>query len=265
MTFDIRRVAVARAVAASAIAALLLAACSPSGEYPLLDHDHDGAMRSRAASHVAKPVSLLFIGNSFTFTNDLPAMLVNIASSDPAGDPGLEVQASTVAAARLAQHWADGGALKVLRSRHFDYAVLQEQTAWALHPQAIEDTYGAMFNWNVAVLAAGSKPLFFETWADPDGSDQYTGDARNLWFGLTRASAQRIIDAQTEKLSQTYKLPVAWVGQAFERAASTPRAPDLFGPDRHHPSRAGTYLAALTFYRHLTGRPGTGLSGGDRR
>ena len=33
--------------------------------------------------------------------------------------------------------------------------------------------------------------------------------------------------------------------------------PDLYQADRHHPSVAGTYLAALTFYRAFTGRAGT--------
>ena len=246
-------------MASALLVYLTIAACSPSGQYPLQDHDHDGVMRSRAASHLAKPVSVLFIGNSYTFTNDLPAMLVNIASSDPAGDPGIEVQARTVGAARLAQMWADGTSLKTLRSGRFDDVVLQEQSTWALHPRAIEDTNAAVFNWNVAVLAAGAKPLLFETWADQDGSDQYK-EAGGLWSGLTPASAQRIISAETDKLAQTYKLPVVRVGDAFEAAAATPGAPNLFGPDRHHPSRAGTYLAALTFYRHLTGRSLAGVT-----
>jgi hypothetical protein len=46
------------------------------------------------------------------------------------------------------------------------------------------------------------------------------------------------------------------VGQAFEAAREMKGAPDVWGPDHHHPSVAGTYLAALVFYRSFTGRSG---------
>ncbi|MGH7735022.1 MAG: hypothetical protein ACREOE_15380, partial [Gemmatimonadales bacterium] len=46
------------------------------------------------------------------------------------------------------------------------------------------------------------------------------------------------------------------VGEAFERARTSPGAPDVYGPDHHHASVAGAYLAALEFYQYFTGRSG---------
>jgi hypothetical protein len=52
-------------------------------------------------------------------------------------------------------------------------------------------------------------------------------------------------------------IPVVPVGETFERTRKNKAASDLYLPDQHTPNVAGTYLAALVFYRSLTGRSGT--------
>ena len=86
----------------------------------------------------AKTISVLFIGNSYTFVNDLPGMLVKVASSDPANTTQIEVQSLTRGGASFKDWVADGSGLKMIKSRHWDYVVLQNQSEWALYPDGIK-------------------------------------------------------------------------------------------------------------------------------
>jgi hypothetical protein len=63
------------------------------------------------------------------------------------------------------------------------------------------------------------------------------------------------MEAATHANAEIYRVPIVRVGEAVAEAANTPGAPDLFGPDHHHPSEAGTFLAALVFFHHFTGEP----------
>ena len=67
---------------------------------------------------------MLFIGNSLTYTNDLPGTLAAMALA--AGDT---IQTETVAAPNLAliDHVAgQTNAVDVIKSAHWDYVVLQQ-------------------------------------------------------------------------------------------------------------------------------------------
>jgi hypothetical protein len=226
-----------------------------TGPYPLQDRDHAAPMSSSRLELKPKPVvDILFVGNSFTFTGDMPAQLVNIAASDPSARVGLRVSAATIPGAPLSQDWDQGDALKLLKSRHFDYVVLQEESAWP-YRQDPKPTYDAIGQWIDAARAAGAKPVLFETWADKDGGPSYQPG----WIcdGMTPASAQAAVAEATDKLAATYGLDVVRVGDRFTTIAQTPGAPELFKADRHHPSQAGAFVSALMFYKALAGGDAT--------
>ena len=79
------------------IAAFALNGVPPyTGPYPLLEHDHGAPMSSWRPLTRRPRLSVLFIGNSFTFTHDIPAQIVNLASADAHTPFNLEVSASTI-------------------------------------------------------------------------------------------------------------------------------------------------------------------------
>jgi hypothetical protein len=94
-----------------------------------------------------------------------------------------------------------------------------------------------------------------ETWSDGTGSSEYADGG--ILAGKTPAMCQQKISSETDGLARAQSLPVVEVGKQFARAQQSPLAPDLFEPDRHHPSVAGAYLSAATFYRFFTGRSPT--------
>jgi hypothetical protein len=218
----------------------------PDGAYRRLQHDHDELMVSKTAKP-ASTVTVLFVGNSLTYTNDLPAMLVNVASSDPENTVRLQVKAETFPNASLDDMFNKGKALDWARDHHPDYVVLQEHSFW--YDTDDEAARSAAFRWTNALKPLGAAPLLFEVWTD--------GEASNVWKGLSNPAEDALRAVQsTDGLGRSLGLPVVAVGQAFEAARQTPGAPDLYGPDHHHPSVAGSYLGALAFYRYFTGRTG---------
>src|SRR4051794_9059453 len=74
-----------------------------------------------------KPLRVLFVGNSYTFVNDVPALVRQLAAA--AHEPlRLEAVVDCPAGATLASHWESGRAAALLQESHFDWIVLQEQS-----------------------------------------------------------------------------------------------------------------------------------------
>jgi hypothetical protein len=213
-----------------------------------------------------RSITVLFLGNSLTFINDLPAMLVNIASSDPGATVRLQVKAFTKSGENLKGLYEETGALPWLRTQHADYVVLQEHSHWyvsadAVHPASYAYDFTAWYaqQWADTLKPLGSTPLVFQVWGAADDSRDYA-DSEFATYGWTSAREAAESLRNTQNLASRIGAPAVLVGQAFETARETPGAPDPWGPDRHHPSVAGTYLAALVFYRYLTGRTGAEAS-----
>jgi hypothetical protein len=246
----------ARATQAARIAALLVGAFLllqivlqiTSGRRPIASN----AGISTVAGKPDRTVSILFIGNSFTFGNDLPGMLVQVASSDATNKVQLEVHSATVGGATLNYMFHNPEAASLFRQQHWDYLVLQEQSEWTGSRERIADTYSAVNTWNQAARQMGTTPVLYETWADQPGSTLYT-DRNSYFFGQTPEQVQPNIDAQSSALARHFQIAVVPVGSYWAYAEKQPNAPNLYAPDHHHPSAAGTYLTALAFYRFFTG------------
>jgi hypothetical protein len=223
------------------------------GRYPRYEHDHDEIMVSDTPN-ATRTITVVFIGNSITFHNDLAAMLVNIASSDPGNRTRLQVKALTYPNATLDELRTKTGAVSWIQAHHVDYAVLQEHTIWYDFPHSY-DGLGAFTAWDEALRPQGVTSLLFEDWADADGSEVYT-DKDDPTFGSSAEKDVANSANATAALGKALGLQVVSVGDAFEAARETKGAPDVWGPDHHHASVAGTYLAATVFYRYLTGRTG---------
>ena len=102
---------------------------------------------------------ILFIGNSHTYYNDLPAILQRIARED-----GYEVEVTMIAHGGwyLRQHVAEPDVPFNIRYGRYDYVVLQEHS----HPfDCIEDYREAAATLVQWIREAGSEPVIYATWA----------------------------------------------------------------------------------------------------
>jgi hypothetical protein len=77
---------------------------------------------------VGRPRTLhvLFIGNSYTYVNNMPEIFKKLALAGNQGD----VETTLIAPGgwRLKDHWERGEALKALHEKNWDIVVLQEQS-----------------------------------------------------------------------------------------------------------------------------------------
>jgi hypothetical protein len=204
------------------------------GRYWLSESDHADVMTSGTTPRTARHIAILFVGNSFTFVNDLPAMVVNLAAADAGNTAELEVKAITVTDARLDYLLQQSGALAWLHAHPVDYTVLQEHSGWYEVPDWIDNARNSATAWRDALIPLHAKPVLFETWADGVGSTIYAEPY--YASGKTPAEVAHDSELKSADLAQELGIPMVMVGRAFDHASRITDAPDLFGPDRHHPA-----------------------------
>lgn len=179
----------------------------------------------------AAALQVLFIGNSYTYTNDMPQLLAQLARRN---GNALEVQAVTIGGASLEQHWNKGDAQRAIAARPWDVVVLQDYSLQALdQPEALR-RYVRLFD--ERIRARGARTMLYLTWS--------------------RASAperQAAIDAVYRGIAQELDAEVAPAGPAWLHVRQTAPGLTLYQGDGSHPTLAGSYLVAYVFYRMLFG------------
>lgn len=191
---------------------------------------------------------VLFVGNSFTFENSLPALVHDLAAGDPGARPVYSVE-YVAPGWTLEEAAGDHRLAKLLRDVHWDDVVLQEQSQLLSFPerQWREETLPYAQTLDRHIRAAGARTLLFLTWG------YEIGDRHNNPRDTYAAMQARLVDGYT-KLGGELGADIVPVGLAWRNAlAARPQLP-LWADDWRHPSLAGSYLGASVFYAALTGR-----------
>ncbi|MFO0561954.1 MAG: hypothetical protein U0269_28335 [Polyangiales bacterium] len=204
------------------------------------------AMDAGHAGDASSALRVLFVGNSYTYVNDLPAMLTTIAARSR---PSIAITASsvTVGGATLQLHWDSSGARARLEERTWDAVVLQGQSLEPLWQPTVFAAYADRFG--ALATTVGARPLWFATWARRADSDVYA----ERWSGGA-------FDAMTTELERGYATAqmrnggaLVRVGEAWRRALAARPSLVLHDADGSHPTVAGTYLTACVFYEVMAG------------
>jgi hypothetical protein len=182
-------------------------------------------------------LSVLFVGNSLTAANDLPGMVAALA--DAAGVERFRYQEVTLGGSSLEDHWNDGGSIEAIEGARWDVVVLQQG------PSSLESSRLDLIEWAGRfadrIRERGGRPALYMVWP-PLGGD---------WDAVTRSYT----DAAVAVDGMLFP-----AGEAVRAVhAEDPEIP-MFAADQFHPSREGTYLAALVIIGGLTGRSTEGLS-----
>jgi hypothetical protein len=192
---------------------------------------------------------VLFIGNSYTYVNDLPAMVAELAR---AGGHQIETGMAAEGGLTLADHVASSATQAKLSSSHWDIVVLQEQSQIPSIVAVAASQMGPAARTLIRTIRlAGSRPMFFLTWAHREGWPEN---------GLPDyARMQDQIDDAYKRLGGELVVPIAPVGVAWATVVSRNVRPGLWQDDGSHPTPAGTYLAACVFYAAIFGATPVGL------
>ncbi|HEX9166653.1 MAG TPA: hypothetical protein VF862_12145 [Gemmatimonadales bacterium] len=183
-------------------------------------------------------LNILFVGNSLTYTNDLPGVVAALV--DSAGLGPVTVTSEAFPNFGLEDHWAQGGALRHLRRTGWDYVVMQQgPSATEGRPSLLE--YAERFA--TPIRSAGAVPALLMVW--PSSAREFDWDGVRDSYRMAAERADGIF------------LPA---GEAWREAWARDASLLLYGIDGFHPSPLGTYLAALVVVERLTGRSAIGLA-----
>jgi hypothetical protein len=209
------------------------------------------AAQSPAASPARNngcPESILFIGNSYTYFNNVPEMVAALMAEGA----GCHVQTRMIApgGAELRKQWADDHTRAALTERKWDYVILQDQSTLGRdyyvdgNARAVGDELfaPAAALWSKAARSAGAQPVFYLTWSRKATPEDQAALNHAYFSAAHQAGA-----------------PVAPAGIAWQLVRRERPDLELYWRDGSHPSPAGSYLAACAIYATLLHRDPSGL------
>jgi hypothetical protein len=180
---------------------------------------------------------VLFIGNSLTSANNLPAMVTEIGHQQ-----GVTIECETVAVPdfSLDDHLQRGDAVRAIARGGWSFVVLQQGPS-AL-PESRVQLRASVETFDRAVRRAGARTAVYM-----------------VWPSMTRSG-------DCDRVSESYAIAAGDVGGVFLPAGDAWRAAwrrdatlAFYGSDGFHPTPLGTYLAALVVYQQMSGRSPVGL------
>lgn len=208
----------------------------------------------------AAKLKVLFLGNSYTYTNDLPSLISSIATSK--GDT-VTYDSYCPGGYTIYQHSTDATTLAKIRSQAWDYIVIQEQSQiGAMYDDSAlpDPSYfwlGPNLNLNDVIKSnqPRARVLYFMTWGRQNGDSEF---CPSLDYMCNYNSMQSALRENYMFMANTNAASVAPVGVAWWKTRLSASGINLYSGDGSHPSVEGSYLAACTFYSSLFGKSATG-------
>ena len=191
---------------------------------------------------MTQPTRILFIGNSYTYYNELWDRVAELAIL--AGYP-VTVDAVTSGGYYLSQMadptdpYGEQVAQK-LSAPNYDVVILQEQSLGTfLHSDSYEASVSKLTQ---KIRSIGARPVLYQTWARKEGSKTLSE------LHLTPESMTQAIEGACQKVGRICQAEVSAVGNAFLDVVLRHPEIELYDPDGSHPSPTGTALAALCIF-----------------
>jgi hypothetical protein len=172
---------------------------------------------------------ILFVGNSLTYTNDLPAMVIRIAAKK-----GIKVETKVLAYANysLEDHWNDGRMQYLLSSSHFDYLVVQQGPSSQEDGRVMLQDYGKRLK--LLCNQHQTKLAFFMVWPSIQNFQTFDGVIKNY--------------ADAAATTQSILCPV---GEVWKKYILSSNDYSYYDSDQFHPSVKGSEVAATIIVETL--------------
>ena len=177
-------------------------------------------------------LKVFFVGNSYTYYNDLPALVSSISEHT---DTKIIAKSSLAGGAGLDDHWNSARGLnswEEIKDGDFDIVVLQERSLGTIRNP--ESFHRHAKNLCALIRDSGAKPWFYVTWS-----------RRN------RPYDQKIITAEYQKAAEENDANLVLAGEAWAVARQQRPELELYHVDGSHPSPVGSFLSACVFVGSL--------------
>lgn len=212
-----------------------------------------------------KKLRVLFIGNSYTYVNNMPQIVSDIASS--MGDT-LIWDMEAPGGAFLLDHYSTNppNTINKIKVGHWNYVVMQEQSMQTAVPD---------IHMNASFLPAGkldslinlyndcAETIFYQTWGRKNGDSfacKHYSTNHNWPYFCTYNTMDSLIRLRYRKLADTNNAIIAPVGAVWRYIRNTYPNVELYDVDESHPSYAGSYAAACALYTTMFRRIPTNIT-----
>ena len=190
-----------------------------------------------------KKRTALFLGNSYTYSNNMPQIVELMALS--VGDT-LVWDNNTPSGYPMGYHAGDPISLMKLQHGHWDYVILQDQSqfpAWqnysfstAIYMDSLVKTYNTC-----------ATTMFYMTWGRKNG-DVYSPQ----WpYPSTYLGMDSLLRLNYLKMAELTKGEVSPAGAVWRYIREHHPEIELYQPDESHPSFLGSYAVACSFYTSI--------------
>jgi hypothetical protein len=178
-------------------------------------------------------IAVLFVGNSLTSTNNLPAMVASLGAKT---QHPIVVEMRAPGGYALEDHWRLTDLRDALVRGGYDWVVMQQG------PSSLPDSGVELDTWATvladAARAGGAKPALLTVWPE----------------SYRRATALPWVIANYRRAARDCTCVLMPAGVVWKNGALP-----LYGPDGFHPSRLGTYAASVAVFARITGLRPVGL------
>jgi len=206
----------------------------------------------------AQTKNVLFLGNSYTGVNDLPGTIETLALS--LGDTLLHDR-NTPGGHTMSGHSTNATSLSKIAAGGWDFVAIQSQSQEpSFSPASVATNvypYAEIICDSIESADICAEPLFYMTWG------RKNGDAGNCPFYTpvcTYEGMQRRLRESYVEMAQDNDASVSPVGAVWQQVRDSIPGLELYSPDESHPSVAGTYVAACTFYASIWRKSPVGAS-----
>jgi hypothetical protein len=194
----------------------------------------------------AQQKKILWIGNSYIGTNNLPLVFYNLSIS---GGDTVQYDSNTPGGATLQNHATSTVTQQKISSQPWDFVVVQAQSQEPSFPPNQVQTQTLPFATDLdSMIRANnscSETVFYMTWGRKYGDQTNCPNYPPLCT----------FEGMNNRLRSSYKLMadqnqgiVAPVGPAWKNSWFSDSTINLWVSDNSHPSPSGTYLTACVFY-----------------
>jgi hypothetical protein len=203
-----------------------------------------------------EPVNVLFIGNSYTYVNNLPDLFRQLAAS---GGKSVHTDSYAPGGYSFENHLHDSLCLAKINLGIWNYVVLQEQSQIpVIDYLRYHSMYPSGRSLDSIIKSHNASTIFYMTWGRRYGGQQCIDTSCSPVF-TDFFHMQDSLKSAYCGLAQILNSSVAPVGEAFRRAKQLNCDIDLWENDNSHPSLNGSYLAACIFYAKIFGQSPVGL------
>ena len=204
------------------------------------------ALFATASAQQTKRV--LFVGNSYIYTNNLPGMIADMAAS--MGDE-LQHTSNTPGGCTFQQHCTNQS-MALIQQGGWDAVILQEQSQLPSFPMSqVEDEvfpYATQLVNAVYAASPCAEPMFYMTWGRRDGDQQ---NAQYFSVLGSYEGMDSMLCLRYTQMAADNDASLCPVGRVWRLLRTENPEIELYAADGSHPSLAGTYAAACAFYAML--------------